>query len=1115
MSGAPSTPDRPPADEETTRRLDRTAPAPPGAAPRTPATGTPEPTVAAPSASTPPTAMSGPADLTRDLTGLLPDPSAPASAAAADRTPDAEPTSPVAEAVPDVADVAEADTREKPATVDAEALADTQTLADSPAGNDARASAGARASLDARACVDAQEADAAAAEHPVLPGVGPAEPPLTRQLPVSQEACGSGPSTVGPADVDAPPATATGQPATMVAPAPEPTTSPESVTRPDSATPPESVSPHQSVTAPRRVAAGQTIGQTHPKGETPTEDVPAPAAEFLVDPDPTAELTSKAQLFTPPPDDAALTVEPTSDTEPSGLTVVRSDTQPSAVTLPAADSPHIPPTASLTPAAEVDADAVVEPEAGPEAHPPAEGEGAGDGEAQGEADGVAGSVPGHAPSTDTAPAATIDFRCGDDEESTKDPSLASVMAAEQPADELSSVATTAARADAATDEADAESTPGAAPNTDDASENEPEPPSSPEAQTVPGARSAPEEDADREAGSGRKTDTAPRSDSEAGSRPEAQPEPDTEIEHDARSEAQADTDHEQAPTGEAEGEAEAAATTQPAAEPNWFQPVTDPKATVPAYDGGAATTTAPQPSAAVPDAVSGGAGSDGAGSDGAGSDGAGSDGAGSDGAVAAEAGTETVLPAPETASGVATALKAPTMLTPVVTPAPTDPESSPDRGGAADPEQVLAAYPWRFHHETLRELVDDPDELREVRDGLTVKLQSADRDAVRARLLSLRAVVSRILGDLGAALADGREALEFAEATGELRRTAIVQARLAHVLQWRGDFAEADRLFAQANSVELPDRLRATMHEHAGRSCYDQGRYIEACNHFERALDLRKVEDPGLIARTEVALDAVLARVMANGWGPYPRSREDVLQLHRPPVPSFSDYDQRWGYADVYGVLTIPPRYADAQPFHEGAAWVRRPESRTWELIDETGGVLIDSSSAYLGAGSFSDGLAWVSRDGGGWFAINRRNTVVIPGGYDDVRPFRRGVAAVRRGGWGAIDSTGRVVVQLRYRAFATALTDGRYVDGFTDEGLAIVDAGDRKGVVDRAGRLIVAPVHAALVIHPVAFLIGDRNGRWGALDRRGDPLIDVVHASRSDVADEIDRLLADTRPVL
>jgi hypothetical protein len=60
-----------------------------------------------------------------------------------------------------------------------------------------------------------------------------------------------------------------------------------------------------------------------------------------------------------------------------------------------------------------------------------------------------------------------------------------------------------------------------------------------------------------------------------------------------------------------------------------------------------------------------------------------------------------------------------------------------------------------------------------------------------------------------------------------------------------------------------------------------------------------------------------------------------------------------------------------------------------------------------------------------------------------------------------------------------------------------------------------VAPVHARLVIHPVAYLVGDHNGRWGALDRNGDPLIDLVHASEADVADEIDRLLADTRPVL
>ena len=197
-----------------------------------------------------------------------------------------------------------------------------------------------------------------------------------------------------------------------------------------------------------------------------------------------------------------------------------------------------------------------------------------------------------------------------------------------------------------------------------------------------------------------------------------------------------------------------------------------------------------------------------------------------------------------------------------------------------------------------------------------------------------------------------------------------------------------------------------------------------------------------------------------------------------------------WGY-----VGAVPPRYAQAQPFADGVAWVRRPEAPAWELIDETGEPLIDASAGYLAAGRFAEGLAWVSRDQqAGWFAIDRRNRVIVPGGFDDAKPFHRGLALVRRGGWGAIDRHGQVVVQPRYRGFATALVSGGPIDGFTDEGLAVVDAGDRYGVVDRTGRLIVAPVHAAVRIHPAAFLIADKYGLWGALNRDGDPLVELKY---------------------
>ena len=69
--------------------------------------------------------------------------------------------------------------------------------------------------------------------------------------------------------------------------------------------------------------------------------------------------------------------------------------------------------------------------------------------------------------------------------------------------------------------------------------------------------------------------------------------------------------------------------------------------------------------------------------------------------------------------------------------------------------------------------------------------------------------------------------------------------------------------------------------------------------------------------------------------------------------------------------------------------------------------------------------------------------------------------------------------------------------------------------MVDRTGRTIVAPAYPGLVIHPVAFLFVDAAQRWGALDRQGRPLLPAEYASRAAVTDELDRLLADTRPVL
>jgi hypothetical protein len=378
-------------------------------------------------------------------------------------------------------------------------------------------------------------------------------------------------------------------------------------------------------------------------------------------------------------------------------------------------------------------------------------------------------------------------------------------------------------------------------------------------------------------------------------------------------------------------------------------------------------------------------------------------------------------------------------------------------------------------------------------------------------------VIARVLTDLRSAQADARMALAHAEATGQLRRVAVAQARLANVLVRLGDYPEADELLAKANSNEVPERLRAAIHHYAGKSAFAQDRYIEACQHFEQALELRRDGDPELVAATEVALDALFSRVAERGWGPYPRARDEILHTHRPAAPTFDEVVDRWGYQDEHGRWPIPPQFADVQPFREGMAWVRPVGVETWGLIDESGRALIHPSTGYLGVGSFSDGLAWVSRDGlGRWIAIDKNNRIVIQGGFDDVRPFRRGIAAVRqRGRWGAVENSGRLAVQFAFDAFATGLADGRYVDGFTDEGLAIVELGGRKGVIDRTGRVIVPIAYPTIVIHPVAFLYVDQHHRWGAMDRSGAALVDSVHSSRNAVINELESLMADTRPML
>jgi tetratricopeptide (TPR) repeat protein len=217
-------------------------------------------------------------------------------------------------------------------------------------------------------------------------------------------------------------------------------------------------------------------------------------------------------------------------------------------------------------------------------------------------------------------------------------------------------------------------------------------------------------------------------------------------------------------------------------------------------------------------------------------------------------------------------------------PEPAEPKA-PERPlkplAAAD----LEAIRWRLDGATLREVVDDRDALRELGVRLDEPLSQDADNVTRSGLLSVRAEVYRLLGELGMAAAASRLALAHAESAGDPQSIVIAQAELAHVLRLRGDFAEADRLFEEAASSESADMLRSVVHENAGRSCFDQGRHMEALDHFARAIRLGTPEDMDLVERIDVCLEAVYIHVLRDGWGPYPRMRRDILGSGRPAEP--------------------------------------------------------------------------------------------------------------------------------------------------------------------------------------------------------------------------------------
>ncbi len=185
--------------------------------------------------------------------------------------------------------------------------------------------------------------------------------------------------------------------------------------------------------------------------------------------------------------------------------------------------------------------------------------------------------------------------------------------------------------------------------------------------------------------------------------------------------------------------------------------------------------------------------------------------------------------------------------------------------------------------------------------------------------------------------------------------------------------------------------------------------------------------------------------------------------------------------------------------FSEGLAWVKRDGQ--WGVINQQDSLIVKLEHiSYVG--SFSEGLAWVRKNSkkvinqvslnvGLWGVINQQGKFVVDPkhDFDRARRFSSGLAWVQRAGrWGVINQQGSLVVNLKH--------EFDEVREFSS-GLAWVQRAGLWGVIDTLGVEVVKLDHAFDEVEPFSEGLAwvQRAGLWGVIDTLGVEVVKLDHA--------------------
>jgi len=177
--------------------------------------------------------------------------------------------------------------------------------------------------------------------------------------------------------------------------------------------------------------------------------------------------------------------------------------------------------------------------------------------------------------------------------------------------------------------------------------------------------------------------------------------------------------------------------------------------------------------------------------------------------------------------------------------------------------------------------------------------------------------------------------------------------------------------------------------------------------------------------------------------------------------------------------LLIPFAYDNVGSFSEGLAWVKKDGK--YGYIDKTDRTVIPFTYAH--AGSFSESLAPVMK-GWTWGYIDKTCKTAVSFSYDYAASFCNGLARVKKEGkWGYIDKTGKAVVPTIYD----------FAEDFNED-LALVKKDGIWSYIDKSGKAVVPLIYHIVDDFSEGLVPVERDGKWGYIDQSDRAVIPFTY---------------------